>query len=114
MDLPKDPYRSIAKDHLADLYNEFIKSNALENTSAFFKSFCAGEIARVTHGWAGNGDGLEQGSSRFHPGFIRCAIDRRVTRERCMCIMEDLVRTLLHNTVLPLTDCFLWSIDDSC
>ena len=102
-DLPEEPYRCIAKDHLADLYDEFTKSHSVGRTCSF-ESFCAGEIARVTHGWTNNGNGLELSSNRFHPGFLRCAIDRRVTRERCARMMKDLVRTPLLHAVPPLAN----------
>jgi hypothetical protein len=91
-DLPEVPYHLIAKDHLCDLYDEIIKYSANKPIDGGFGSFCASEIARITHGWAADGHGISSPEYRkFHPGIIICAADRRITRSRCSAVIEDLV-----------------------
>jgi hypothetical protein len=78
-DLPEVPYRLIAKDHLNRLYTTFIDSAANQPIDGGYGSYCASQVAKITHGWVTDGYGLPSPNfCLFHPGFITCAIDRKI------------------------------------
>ena len=99
-DLPPKPWYYLSQYHMESLVQQ---SWSLPREPFSIGAFCAAETAWLMHDWRTDGRVRPLGSEGFHRGFIRPALDRRATWDRCMALTNDLVRQLYHS--LPSRAC---------